>query len=283
MKRAIVWFRNDLRIQDNPVLQATKRDFNEVVCVYCFDPRHYSTTAYSSIKTGIYRTKFLIESVANLRKNLKSIGCELLVAHDRPENVIPQLTSSVQNASVMVMGEVTYEEIKVEKKVEEKLKLANPTATLIKIIGGCSLYHPDDLPFDEALSTMPDVFTPYKDKIEKVCHIRPLHPVLKHGHLPKAVTPAQLSIISEHCSYEFMPTVEQLGLVEDTSEKQVEWYNKGVMRFIGGEDAAWQRIEDWMFRGDHLKEYFDIRNGMLGEGYSSKLSPWLAAGCISPR
>ena len=25
------------------------------------------------------------------------------------------------------------------------------------------------------------------------------------------------------------------------------------------------------------------RNGMLGEGYSSKLSPWLALGCISPR
>ena len=26
-----------------------------------------------------------------------------------------------------------------------------------------------------------------------------------------------------------------------------------------------------------------FRNGMLGEGYSSKLSPWLALGCISPR
>ena len=26
-----------------------------------------------------------------------------------------------------------------------------------------------------------------------------------------------------------------------------------------------------------------LRNGMLGEGYSSKLSPWLALGCISPR
>jgi deoxyribodipyrimidine photo-lyase len=38
-----------------------------------------------------------------------------------------------------------------------------------------------------------------------------------------------------------------------------------------------------MFDDDKLKEYFEIRNGMLGEGYSSKLSPWLALGCISPR
>jgi len=38
-----------------------------------------------------------------------------------------------------------------------------------------------------------------------------------------------------------------------------------------------------MFRDDNLKNYFEIRNGMVGESYSSKLSPWLALGCISPR
>jgi deoxyribodipyrimidine photo-lyase len=38
-----------------------------------------------------------------------------------------------------------------------------------------------------------------------------------------------------------------------------------------------------MWDNDRLKEYFEIRNGMLGEGYSSKFSPWLALGCISPR
>merc|ERR550539_1889483 len=42
-------------------------------------------------------------------------------------------------------------------------------------------------------------------------------------------------------------------------------------------------MQTWMFDDDHLKEYFEIRNGMLGEGYSSKFSPWLAQGCISPR
>jgi deoxyribodipyrimidine photo-lyase len=58
---------------------------------------------------------------------------------------------------------------------------------------------------------------------------------------------------------------------------------EGVMPFEGGEDAALRRVQQWMFDGDNLREYFSIRNGMLGEAYSSKLSPWLAHGCISPR
>jgi deoxyribodipyrimidine photo-lyase len=32
-----------------------------------------------------------------------------------------------------------------------------------------------------------------------------------------------------------------------------------------------------------LKEYKQIRNGFIGADYSSKLSPWLALGCLSPR
>ena len=31
------------------------------------------------------------------------------------------------------------------------------------------------------------------------------------------------------------------------------------------------------------KDYFDTRNGLIGMDYSSKLSPWLAHGCVSPR
>lgn len=59
--------------------------------------------------------------------------------------------------------------------------------------------------------------------------------------------------------------------------------SKGVLTFVGGEDEGLKRLQTWMFRDDRLKDYFDIRNGMLGEAYSSKLSPWLALGCISPR
>lgn len=34
---------------------------------------------------------------------------------------------------------------------------------------------------------------------------------------------------------------------------------------------------------DLVATYFEIRNGMLGGDYSTKFSPWLALGCLSPR
>ncbi len=81
-----------------------------------------------------------------------------------------------------------------------------------------------------------------------------------------------------------MPSLQDL--IGDRIDR-VEYNNsnniQGVMRFMGGEDAAIERLNEWMWRDDNLKDYFDIRNGMLGERYSSKLSPWLALGCISPR
>eukprot|EP00438_Fugacium_kawagutii_P028726 Skav229200 [mRNA] locus=scaffold1004:522999:533716:- [translate_table: standard] len=81
----------------------------------------------------------------------------------------------------------------------------------------------------------------------------------------------------------FLPTLQELGYEDEEVEEALRDDPRGVLPFQGGEDAALARLNKWMFEDDHLKEYFDIRNGMLGEGFSSKLSPWLALGCISPR
>ena len=50
-----------------------------------------------------------------------------------------------------------------------------------------------------------------------------------------------------------------------------------------GEAAGLERLECWMFTHDRLQHYKQTRNGMLGESYSSKFSPWLATGCLSAR
>jgi deoxyribodipyrimidine photo-lyase len=42
-------------------------------------------------------------------------------------------------------------------------------------------------------------------------------------------------------------------------------------------------MKSYIWEKDLLKNYFDTRNGMIGADYSSKFSPWLAHGCLSPR
>jgi deoxyribodipyrimidine photo-lyase len=52
--------------------------------------------------------------------------------------------------------------------------------------------------------------------------------------------------------------------------------------FLGGEDAALAHLAQYLARGlPH--SYKATRNGLSGVDYSSKLSPWLACGALSPR
>jgi deoxyribodipyrimidine photo-lyase len=56
-----------------------------------------------------------------------------------------------------------------------------------------------------------------------------------------------------------------------------------VLAFEGGEAAGRERLEAYLWEEDRLRGYKRTRNGLLGAGYSSKLSPWLTLGCLSPR
>merc|ERR1712176_1441676 len=83
-----------------------------------------------------------------------------------------------------------------------------------------------------------------------------------------------------------MPTLQDLGYSTQEIqelEKEEGDSNRDGMKFIGGESHALHRVKDYIWDKDLLKVYFDTRNGMLGSDYSTKFSPWLAHGCLSPR
>ena len=140
--KTITWFRNDLRLHDNVLLQEAKASCsrgNDVLCLYCFDPRHFSTTPFGSIKCDSHRATFLLESVANLRKNLQSINSNLYIAVGKPEDVIPQLISDTPSSEVLMQVESAYEESQVEMAVERRLK--SDKHSLRRLSSGASLYH----------------------------------------------------------------------------------------------------------------------------------------------
>ena len=60
--RTVVWFRNDLRLHDNPLLHAAIAA-KEVLPVYCFDTRQFGPTRHGALKSSPLRARFLIESV----------------------------------------------------------------------------------------------------------------------------------------------------------------------------------------------------------------------------
>jgi len=78
-KTGLVWFRNNLRVDDNQVLQHAIAQNKHIIAAYCFDPRHFATDVYGFKKTEQFRAKFLLETIAELKYNLRAINIELFV------------------------------------------------------------------------------------------------------------------------------------------------------------------------------------------------------------
>jgi len=263
-----VWFRCDLRLGDNLALTAACLGGpSSLLPVYVFDPRHFNRpTLAGARKSSARRAQFLLESVANLRRSLEACGSGLAVFVGHPEEILPEICQECQE--VVVQEGVCREEKFAETELAKRLK----DCKLVRVWGG-SMYMPDECGCSP--DDIPLLFTAFKNKAEGRGRIQ--NPV----DAPERMPP--LPRLLEGDALSFLPTLQHLGYAEEEAAAAVEHDPRGVMRFEGGEDAAMHRLQKWMFQEDKLKDYFDIRNGMLGEGYSSKLSPWLALGCISPR
>ena len=259
MRKAILWFRNDLRLKDNDALNATRKA--EIIYpLYCLDPRHFTNIIDGFPKTGGFRAKFLLESLSELRQNLKALGSDLLIRKGHPEVVIPRLISELQVDAVFGSKEVTLEEVTVEKHLADALA---KKAITPRLYWQSTLVHEDQLPWP--IAQLPDVFTQFRKKIEKQVAIRPSQEQPRALPYPVNADPGE------------MPTLKDLGLTSPPNDP------RAVLPFKGGEDQAWLRLKQYFWERDKLKNYKYTRNGLLGEDYSSKFSPWLAHGCISPR
>ncbi len=88
MTRGLHWFRNDLRLQDNSALTALVERAETWLPVFVLDPRMLGNE-----RSGGPRTRFLLDCLARLGRDLEKRGVPLLVRHGRPEQVLPRLLS----------------------------------------------------------------------------------------------------------------------------------------------------------------------------------------------
>ncbi|MEB3212874.1 MAG: DASH family cryptochrome [Leptolyngbyaceae bacterium] len=266
--RILIWFRTDLRVHDHEPLTHALRSGAHIIPLYCLDPRHFGETSFGFPKTGAYRANFLLEALADLRSSLRSLGSDLVIRQGKPEDIIPDLAQELGVQSVYFHGEVTFEERLVEEAVTTALQ---PLQIETKAFWGATLYHPDDLPFD--IVQIPEVFTEFRKAVEKKSSVNPAFPTPNHiRSLPEVK-------VGEIPTFESLdiPTLESLGTQAPEPDSRT------VLRFIGGESAGKERLDTYVWKNDCLRRYKHTRNGMLGADYSSKFSPWLALGCLSPR
>ncbi|KAI8473501.1 MAG: cryptochrome DASH1 [Monoraphidium minutum] len=283
-RTAVVWFRNDLRLRDNEALAAAAArvaagEAGAVVPVYVFDPRAFAASPWGLPKTGAFRAQFLLESVATLQASLRALGSDLVVAVGKPEDVIPGLLGDGgEGCVVLTQEEVTSEELRVDAKVARAIK---PRGGRLLKVWGSSLYHRDDLPFGAGCRDVPDVFTPFKDKAERMGKVRKEFPAPAAGAMP--LPPGGAPAAAGAAAAGGLPSWEELPYPEGKRPARPARHAGAALDFRGGEEAALARLKYYLWDSDLVADYFNIRNGMLDGDYSTKLAPWLAAGCISPR
>jgi deoxyribodipyrimidine photo-lyase len=259
VKRAIVWFRNDLRLHDNEALNDALQSADEVLLAFVFDERIFKgKTSLGFAKTGQHRARFIIESATALRALLRQkYGGELFIAVGKPEEIIFKLANRIKSSWVFCNRERTKEEVAVQDKLEMKLWSIGQE---LRYCRGKMLLYTGDLPFP--VTHTPDNFYSFKKEIE---HIVPIREPL--------ATPDYISFVKNLPEMGELPTLEDFGW-EDTDDKNV--------RHRGGEEVGLKMLDRFL-KSRAINNYKIHRLRIWEDCASSCISPYLSQGCLSPK
>ncbi|OAQ40682.1 DASH family cryptochrome [Pedobacter psychrophilus] len=257
MKRGLVWFKNDLRLNDNESLVRAIEQCDELIFCYCLERNHFRELDLGFKKADINRFKFLEQSVLDLKKNLENIGGHLIISDKSAIETLSKIVEDFKITDIYAEEEYASEEIKLVGDVQKVLTKIN-----FHFYWGKTLYHKDDIPFE--ISSIPLTSKAYRIPASKESEPR------KTLGLPK-----KLAGFKEAKSTPF-PSYKKYGFTEE------EYKNTNPL-LMGGESLALERLQYYTFKSELLTGYRWSRNKSDGLDYSSKFSPYLALGCISPR
>ncbi|CAM3884422.1 DASH family cryptochrome [Alkalicoccus chagannorensis] len=252
-----VWLRQDLRVHDHEPLMQALESGTPVMAGYVFDRRLEERTEAGFPRQDDKRRRFLLESLLEMHQQLGRLGVPFVVADG---DAAQEVQSWMQQFPVQRIH--AHRLPGTEEADDEAGITAAADAAGVEVVWyhGDTLYHEDDLPF--ALSDMPATFNQFRKKVET----SGVQPRPARG-LPREQTPMYL----EDHAY----TGEDL--MNRFSSIRAETFVNG------GEQEGVRRLEEYLFRTGHVFSYKQRRNGMLEFDDSSKLSSWLASGCLSPR
>ena len=256
-KRGIVLFTSDLRLHDNTTLVQAIKENDEIIPLFCWDENYMNSNQFGFSRMGEIRKGFLQKVLSDLHLSLKSIGGYLLVKKGNQTEVIQELINHYLINKVYTKKQVGIE----EKRENDRLKkMLLSKGVDFEEYSTSTMYHPSDLPF--SMSSIPEVFTKFRKIVEKEALVRkPLdEPILINCPL--------ISVELQELN-----TLNQDFVLDD----------RNVLPSLGGEALAIKHLQSYIFENRHILHYKETRNELIGIDFSSKLSHWLALGCISPK
>ncbi len=172
MKTAIWWVRRDLRLDDNPALEAAMAGANQVVPVFIQDP-----ALLSSPYVGDKRLSFLNQGLGALHEDLLARGSGLLIRKGRPAAVLKELASELEAGRVFAQEDFSPYARSRDGRVGEVVDLA--------LTPGVVVHHPRKVLKDDGDPYT--VFTPFSKKWRQVPLSEAPSPAAAHIPTPAGV------------------------------------------------------------------------------------------------
>jgi deoxyribodipyrimidine photo-lyase len=244
---ALLWFRRDLRLHDHPALRAAVDTADRIVPVFCLDDR----LLHGRHASGP-RTAFLLDCLTDLDQQLAGRGARLVIRHGPAERELPALAAETGAGEVHLTSDPGPYRASQDRRVRAAVQQA-----------GVGWYaHPGISVLDDvtALRTSQDrpytVFTPFYRKWAAAARRPVLDP------------PGRIAMPAK-ARRGRVPALGRLGLRQEVAEPAP-----------GGETAGLARLAS--FLDGPLRDYAQGRD-LAGQDGSSRLSPYLRFGCLSPR
>lgn len=273
MSPVLFWFRNALRLHDQPALHAAcSGDTRHLVPVYCL-PDLDEISPWGFVRFGPHRRAWLAGALRDLGLQLDRLNCPLLVCAGPAAVTLPMVARAV-GARTVVCEDIAAPD---EQAEIEALRAAGLS---VRTVWQSSLLEPDRLPWEP--QALPAVFTAFRQAVERA-HSSPPEPLPPPSELPP--WPADVEIPQPLRS---APSV--LDAVHRRADARSSFPFGGAGQHGGESDHGLDGGETSGLA--HLARYLErrlpdsykrTRDGLTGIDYSSKWSPWLATGALSAR
>ncbi len=182
MKNVIYWFRNDLRVADNPAFSRACQQADNVFAVYVHDPKHDVQTQWGFERVGTHGKVFLAARLQDLAAQLQAVGYELVELHGSHKDALPTFAKLHDTAAIYCEDIAAPEE-------QDDVAALQAAGLQVKTHWQSSLLEPDDLPFE--VQNLPAVFTAFRNKVEKL-NMKPREPLFHSKNLPESAADKHL-------------------------------------------------------------------------------------------
>lgn len=267
----IYWFRNDLRLHDQPALhgaiELAAKLQTWLLPVYIHDEALDAQTPWGFARTSTSRKAWTQMAVQDLARQLIALNSQLLQLKGKPVEILEALSRHFQ-APWIVCEDIAapYEQAHIQQLKDAQLK--------VQTVWQSTLMRPADLPFD--VRNVPDQFTTFRQLVERpTMHVPNPLPVISAMPALPDVSGLKTSLITPIQATDSSPT----QAISIDPRSAFPW---GLAGFKGGETSALAHLAHYC--SNKLPGTYKLtRNGLMGVDYSTKWSPWLATGALSPR